>query len=120
MLKMIGLGLALILGMCGAANAQLAGLTPCAGKSLSVTVTTGNVQLSNCGPVVILYNTTTQEAYFNLASASTTTAVVATSFYIPASGFIVLQQPQGSAWYLAGITPSATTTFKIVQGTAKP
>ena len=35
-------------------------------------------------------------------------------------GFGVLQVPAGIGWTLAGITPTSTTTFKVVQGTAKP
>jgi len=99
--------------------AQYAGLTPCAAKSLSVTTTTGNVALSSCGPTAILYNTTSQEAYYNLSGSSSVTATTS-SFYIPGGGFIVLQVPSGTVWTLAGITPTSTTVFKIVQGAAKP
>lgn len=118
MLKVFGV-LATLIALCSGANAQYAGLTPCAAKSLAVTTTTGNVALSSCGPTAILYNTSSQEAYYNVASASTTTATTS-SYYIPGGGFIVLQVPSGTVWYLAGITPTSTTTFKVVQGAAKP
>ena len=101
------------------AHAQYAGLTPCAAKSLSVSNTTSNVALSACGPTAILYNTTSQEAYYNLSSSSSVTATTS-SFYIPGGGFIVLQVPSGTVMTLAGITPTSTTTFKVVQGAAKP
>src|SRR6185312_14660687 len=112
MLRIIA-ALGILISLAGGANAQYAGLTPCAAKSLSVTGSTGNVALSNCGPTVILYNTTSQEAYYNVGSASTTAATTS-SYYIPGGGFIVLQVPSGTVWYLAGITPTSTTTFKAV------
>lgn len=118
MLKLLG-SLAILVALSSGASAQYAGFTPCSGKSLSVTTSSANVQLSTCGPTVILYNTTSQEAYYNIASASTTAATTS-GYYIPGGGFIVLQQPAGVAWYLAGITSTSTTTFKAVIGTAKP
>lgn len=116
MLRLFG-AVAILVALCGGANAQYAGITTCAAKSLSVTTSTGNVLLSSCGQVVILYNTSSQEAYYNWGSSSTTAATTAGN-YIPGGGFIVLNLPP--ATYLAGITPTSTTTFKVVQGSAKP
>lgn len=116
MLRIIAV-LGMLILTAGTANAQYAGITPCASKSLSVTAASGNVLLSSCGQTVILYNTTSQEAYYNWGSASTTAATT-TGNYIPGGGFVVLNLPAGT--YLAGITPTSTTTFKVVQGAAKP
>lgn len=118
MLRFIA-ALGVLVSLMGSAQAQFAGITPCAAKSLSVTGSTGNVALSSCGPVAILYNTTSQEAYYNIGSSAAITATTS-SFYIPGGGFVVLQVPSGVVWTLAGITPTSTTTFKVVQGTAKP
>lgn len=109
-----GLAALSLMLLASGANAQ-AGITPCAAKTLSVTTTTGNVALSTCGQTVILYNTTSQEAYFNVGTASNTAATTST-FYAPAGSYVVLQAPTGVVSYLAGITPTATTTFKIIQG----
>lgn len=116
-----------VLGMlfltAGSASAQYAGLTPCGQASRAVTTSTANVALPTCGPTVILYNTSSQEAYYNIGSSSTITATTS-SYYIPGGGFVVLQQPTGltssTQWYLAAITPTSTSTFKVVVGAAKP
>ena len=109
-------GLAAFLLMLASPNANAqAGISPCAAKTLAVTTTTGNVALSTCGSTIILYNTTSQEAYFNVGTASKTAATTST-FYAPAGSYVVLQTPTGVVSYLAGITPTSTTTFKIVQG----
>lgn len=118
MLRLIAAIVGLV-ALMGSAQAQYAGLTPCGQASRTVSTSTANVQLPSCGPTVILYNITSQEAYYNIASASTTTATTS-SYYIPGGGFVVLQQPAGTGWYLAGITPTSTTTFKAVVGAAKP
>ena len=118
MLRLIT-ALGLLILTAGAANAQFAGITPCAAKSLALTTSTGNVALSGCGPTMILYNITSQEAYYNLGTTSAVTATTS-SYYIPGGGFVVLQIPTNSSWYLAGITPTSTSTLKAVQGTAKP
>ena len=112
--------LGLLVLTAGGASAQYAGLTPCGQASRTLTTSTANVVLPNCGPTVILYNITSQEAYYNIGSSSTITATTS-SYYIPGGGFVVLQQPGNSAtWYLAGITPTSTSTFKAVVGAAKP
>lgn len=119
MLRVIGLALALFF-VCESAQAQYAGLTPCGQASRSVATSTANVVLPSCGPTVILYNTTSQEAYYNIGPSSTITATTS-NYYIPGGGFIVLQQPGiGTTWYLAGITPATTSTLKVVIGAAKP
>jgi hypothetical protein len=109
--------LGLLILTAGGASAQYAGITPCASKSLAVTSSSGNVLLSSCGQTVILYNISSQEAYYNWGSASNTAATTSGN-YIPGGGFVVLNLP--AATYLAGITPTSTTTFKVVQGAAKP
>ena len=116
MLRIIA-ALGILISLAGGANAQYAGLTPCIPKSLAVTSSTANVQLGTCGPTIILYNISSQEAYYNYGSTSAVTATTS-SYYIPGGGFIVLNLPAGS--WLAGITPTSTTTFKVVQGAAKP
>lgn len=99
-----------------AGGAGNVGISPCAAESLSVSGSSNNVLLSTCGPVVIVYNITSQEAFYNLGSTSSTTAAT-TNFSIPGNSFVTLNvNTQG--WYLAAITASATTTLRIVQGYA--
>lgn len=112
--------LGLFVLMADTAFAQYAGLTPCGQASRSVSSSSANVVLPSCGPTIILYNITSQEAYYNIGSSSSIAATTS-SYYIPGGGFVVLQQPGiGTTWYLAGITPTSTTTFKAVVGAAKP
>jgi hypothetical protein len=100
-------------------HAQFAGISPCAAESLSVSNSSGNVQLSACGPVVILYNITTQEAFYNLGSSSTAAATTS-NYSLPGNSFVTLQINQNTTNWLAGITASSTTTFRVVQGFASP
>jgi hypothetical protein len=98
------------------------GLTPCTttavtGKtSLSVTTVSARVQLSNCGPTVILYNIGTIEAFYALGS-STVTATT-TGFSIPPNFYVILNIGSSSP-YLAAVTSSDSTTIRIVQGRAQ-
>jgi len=112
------------------AKADQAGLSPCAGGTLAVTGTTANVKLSTCGPVVIVYNTTSQEAFYAVGAASNTAATAQTSstaapiantYSIPGNDFITLNVDNvGAGVYLAAITATSTTTLRIVQGYALP
>lgn len=117
---MIRLIAVLFFALIGTAQAQqLAGITPCAAKSLSVSAASSNVALDACGPTTIVYNITTQEAFYKLVTTSGGTATTS-DFSLPGSTFVVLQFAQGTATWLAGITASSTTTFRIVQGRAAP
>ena len=98
------------------AQSGMAGISPCAAESLAVTGTTGNVQLSVCGPVVILYNITAQEAFYNYGAASSTAATTA-GYSLPGNTFVVLNVNTVGG-YLAAITATSTTTIRIVQGYA--
>ena len=112
------------------AQASQAGITPCGGGTLAVTGTSSNVQLSTCGPVAIVYNISTQEAFYALGSTSATAAVaqssttspVASQYSIPGNTYVVINVPNAGApaWYLAAITATSTTTLRIVQGYAAP
>jgi hypothetical protein len=121
------LAIALLFGM-STANAQIAGLTPCAGGTLAVTGTSANVLLSTCGPVVILYNITSQEAFYTTgatsgaaatAQTSSTAAPAANTYSVPGNTYAVVDLT-GPTSYLAAITATSTTTLRIVQGYAKP
>ena len=100
------------------AQAGLAGISPCAAETLSVSGTSSNVQLSTCGPVVILYNITSQEAFYNYGAASTTAATTS-NYSLPGNTFVVLNI-NTIGGYLAAITGSSTTTIRVVQGYANP
>lgn len=94
--------------------------SPCAPNSLSVSGTSSNVQLSVCGPVVYLINTTSQEAFWKLGPASTTaaTTTVTDSYSIPGNTYerITVPTGQSAGYYLAAITATGTTTIRILQG----
>lgn len=95
-----------------------AGLTPCGSAiTLSVTNTTSNAQLSNCGGVVLVWNVGTVEAFYTFGTASTTAATTS-SWSIPSTSFVVLNLPTNRP-YLAAITASSTTTIRITQGNAR-
>lgn len=117
--------------LCSVAHAQVgvAGISPCAGGTLAVTGSSSNVQLSNCGPVVIIYNTTSQEAFYALGDTSSTTATaqssstaapVAGTYSIPGGLYVVLNVNNQTSPYLAAITATSVTTLRIVQGYANP
>jgi hypothetical protein len=115
------LAMALCLLPVGAhAQSGTAGITPCAANTLSVSGTTSNVQLSTCGPVVILYNITSQEMFYNWGAASNTAATTS-NYSLPGNQYVVLNLggAGAAALYLAGITGSSTTTLRIVQGYAE-
>jgi hypothetical protein len=85
--------------------------------ALSVSVTSSNVQLGSCGPTVIVYNITSQEAFYKVGSSSSVTAAV-TGNPLPGNTFVVLNVPTGrAAYWFAAITSSSTTTLQFVQGT---
>ena len=91
------------------------GITPCAAPTaLSVTATSSNVQLSACGTTVLLWNVTSQEAFFTYGTASNTAATTS-SYSLPGNAFIVLNVDTNKP-YLAAITASSTTTIRIIQG----
>lgn len=94
---------------------QTFGLTPTFSKTLSVTTTTGNVQLgAGAGTTVVLWNSGTAAAYYAVGQASTQAATVAGSGYIPPGGCLVLNVQPSS--YLAAITATGTTTLNATQG----
>src|ERR1700721_1679223 len=98
------------------------GIAPCAANSISVSNTSGNTQLSTCGSSLIIMNLTSQEAFYNLGSASSTAATTS-SYSLPGNAFELITVPGrngvGSGWYFAAITASSTTTIRIIQGTAQ-
>ena len=94
------------------------GITPCAAPTaLSVSTSSSNQQLSACGGTVLLWNITSQEAFFKSGTASNTTAAT-TDFSLPGNAFIVLNLGTARP-YLAAITASSTTTIRIIQGQTK-
>ena len=99
------------------------GISACAPNSLSVTGTSSNIQLSQCGPSVILMNLTSQEAFFKVGKASTTvaTTTITDSYSIPGGAYIVIVVPNldVAGWYLAAITATSTTTIRVIQGNAQ-
>lgn len=108
--------IAAILGLFGIrpANAVTAGITVCSSNTISASGSSSNITLSNCGPVVIIYNITSQEAFYNLGSVATTS-----NYSIPGNSYVVLQINQASTVVLSAITASSTTTLRIVQGWAQ-
>lgn len=98
-------------------EATTAGISPCANSTISVTVASSNVHLSTCGSVVLLWNTTSQEAFYAYGSASNTAATTS-SYSLPGNSFVVLNLGV-SGLYLAAITASSTTTLRITQGQAE-
>lgn len=112
------LALALACVVPWSASAEQAGISPCASESLSVSNTSSNVQLSACGPVVIVYNISSQEAFYNYGTASNTAATTS-NYSLPGNTYITLNL-NGAGGYLAAITSTSTTTFRIIQGYAAP
>lgn len=113
------------------AYAQQAGISACAGGTLAVTGTSGNVLLATCGPVVIVYNITSQEAFYNTGATSATAATAQSTSTtapvngngansIPGNSFVTLNIGNLANTWLAAITASSTTTLRIVQGYAQP
>lgn len=98
------------------------GITPCVQSgsvptTLSVSNSSANVQLAPGCPTVILMNITSQEAFLNLGTASSTAATTS-GWSIPGNTFLVFNVPdKGTGYYLAAITSSSTTTIRIIQGT---
>lgn len=113
---------ALLLSFGGAADAQIAGISPCKPNSISVTGTTSNVALAACGPVAIVYNITSQEAFYQLGATVATTATTdpTLNYSLPGNGFVVLQVSSSTPGFIAAITATGTTTLRIVQGWAQP
>src|ERR1700754_4965241 len=114
MQRLMAAALLALFAFVGHANAQIAGIAPCAAESLAVSGTSSNVALSACGPVVIVYNITSQEAFYNLGQASNT-AATATSYSLPGNSFVVLQVGQSTPGFLAAIASTGTTT-KLLPG----
>lgn len=115
--SVLGIAVAVLyLGFSNQAHAQAsqAGLSVCASSSLSVTGTSGNTLLSKCGHSVVLTNVGSNEAFYLVGNASTTTATTS-SASLPAGNSIVLDVGD-NAPYLAAITGSSTTTLRITQG----
>jgi hypothetical protein len=120
--KLIAAALLLVLGLPSLAWSQQTprGIAPCAAHSLSVTNTSSNVQLANCGPSLILMNISSQEAFFNVGQASTTAATTS-NYSIPGNAYLMVTVPDESAngWYVAGITSTSTTTIRMIEGRAQ-
>jgi hypothetical protein len=123
------IGFAFALLFPAGAMAQQAGISACAGGTLAVTSSSANVQLSTCGPVVIVYNITSQEAFYAFGATSSaaataqttsTAAPIAGTYSLPGNSFVTLNISNETAAYLAAITASNTTTLRIVQGYAQP
>jgi hypothetical protein len=87
--------------------------TPTGSATLAVTNATGRVALPNNDPTIIIQNTGSNAAFFNLGG-STVTAT--TSNYSLPSGVQIAVTP-GTSTYIAAITSSSTTTLNIIQGT---
>lgn len=117
-------GIAILCCSLTAAGAQEQhGFTPClasaGAQTMSVSNTSSNIQLAVCGPNVLVFNITAQEAFYNLGSTSATAATTS-SFSIPGNSYILLTVPTGATgYYLAAITATSTTTLRISQGIAQ-
>ena len=120
MKRVVTAALLLLLALPAHAQQTPRGIAPCAAHSLSVTNTSSNVQLSNCGPSLILMNLTSQEAFFNVGQASTPAATTS-NYSIPGNSFLSLTVPDESAagWYVAAITSTSTTTIRMIEGRAQ-
>ncbi len=106
------------------ALAQSAGMSPCGTgtNSLSVSVTSSNVAVPGCANTVIVYNITSQEAFYKIVTTSAGTAATS-DFSIPGNTFVRLavpvpSSPSGTAAWIAAITASSTTTLRLVPGRA--
>ena len=113
------LALALVL-WCGTSDAQQQhGFAPCSANSIAVSNVSANVLLSKCGPSVMLMNITSQEAFYNLGTASSTAATTS-NYSIPGGAYVLLQVPNlSTTYYIAAITSTSTTTLRVVQGSAQ-
>ncbi len=112
---MIFVFLALVVPM-GRADSQGIGLLPCSANSLSVTAASGNVQLSRCGPVLILMNIGSAEAFYTFGGTSALAVATISNFSLPPNSFQQVIVGANAEW-LAAITASSTTTLRLVQGT---
>jgi hypothetical protein len=92
------------------------GITPCSANSISVNNSSQNIQLSTCGPTVIVWNIGTVETFVNLGTASSTAATTS-NYSVPANSYLVLNVGT-TGIYLAAITAASTTTLRVIQGTA--
>lgn len=123
MKKLVAIALLLLLGCPAFGQQTPKGFAPCGnGLSLSVTNSSGNVQLNNCGPSVVLMNVGTQEAFFNVGQLSSTAANSNgnVGYSIPGGAYLMITVPDQTAagWYVASVTATSTTTLKIIEGRA--
>lgn len=105
------------------AKAVTAGMTVCASNTISASNSSSAITLSNCGPVVIIYNITSQEAFYNPGPIATTAAYNGAAgtggLSIPGNTYVVIQINQAAPGQLSAITATSTTTLRIVQGWAQ-
>ena len=96
----------LALALPAAAQQVPKGFAPCDEHSIAATSPSSNIQLSKCGPSVILMNIGTQEAFFNVGQTAATVAA-ATNYSLPGGAFMLITVPDQSAagWYVAGFLP---------------
>jgi hypothetical protein len=111
------LGVALLFPAPQSKAGPYAGIGLCAASSLAVSGASNNVLLSTCGPTVILFNVTSQEAFFTTGTTSATAATTS-SYSIPGNAYIVISISLTTT-YLAAITSTSTTTIRILQGWAE-
>ena len=113
-MRRIFYSISILLLLTGPVFAQ-AGITPCASATISASSgSSTNVHLSTCGQTVILWNTTSQEAFYKLGTASNTAATTGDNS-IPGGAFVVLNAGFGGS-YLAAITAASSTTLRVTQG----
>lgn len=101
---------------------QQHGFTPCLASAGAQTISASNISsgvtLSSCGPNVIIFNISSQEAFYNLSS--TDAAATTSDYSIPGNSYINLVVPNaGVTYYLTAITAANTTTLRISQGTSQ-
>lgn len=108
------LGAATILLMLYAVDVKAQGLRPCAAiNTLAPSTASTSVQLSACGPVAVVWNVGTVEAFLVLGNSG----VIATTSGISLPGGSFMQFNVGyDAPYLAAITSAGSTTLRITQG----
>ena len=124
LLAALGAVFAVALGVGWASAQSPTGITPCTGNppgAIAVNTGSQNVQLSNCGPTLIVYNISAVEVFYVIGSASSTVATVSSN-PLPGNTFVVLNVPgqPGSVpgWYFAVITATGTSSVQFVQGRA--
>lgn len=108
----------LLLALPANAAPQL-GITPCVPSvqpaDLTFSGTSANVQMSNCGETVIVFNNSSSDARFRIGNGSSTTALN-TDLLLPSKTFVTLNVGTNKPYFAA--IGSGGGTISFIQGTA--